>query len=345
MEVRVHGNHLRRLGSGLVALSLVALQAFAGTAAGGNTRGVFVGTSTDGVLGPTPAVSAGEQTSFTVTVRNAGNQTLNHVMAYIGADDDPTVEANPQATYVPTLPVAFPAGVTATAAGCSGGSGAPLTCVIATLGKGESFSTTVVISTTTAVLAQTIPTKAIAYVAEIGNDNGANKDTFAAEGSLTFSAFSCDAVSAYRALGSKTVSTPCGLSSTNKQQSTVVLPSRLTTITLSEGASIVACPAVSGLDCIGDAVFADIAGDATSDVVTWTLKYDIAGLSINTNKLVVYHYNDQTNTLVPADGIALTKKDACKNATQTGCGSASVTGTTLTIVVQTSGNGKIRLLG
>ena len=323
-----------------MAASIVALTV-AGTTSAGNTRSVTIGSATDGVL-TSSTVSSGEQTSFVVTVKNTGNQTLNNISVVIGQDDNPAAEGA-QSTIVPTIPVGLPAGVTAAATGCTGSS--LLTCLVGQLGARASWSTTVIVSTTTDVAAALVPTKAVAYVAEIGNDNGSNQDTFAAEGAINVLGYSCDAVTAYRATGSKTVSTPCGLTTTNKQQSAVTLPGNLTTITLTEGASIVACPVVTGLSCIGDAVYADISGDAKTDVVTWTLTFDVTGLNINTAKLVVYHYDDVTGLLNPAAGISLAKKNACKSSTSTGCGSATLSGTTLTVVIQTAGNGKTRLLG
>ena len=41
-----------------------------------------------------------------------------------------------------------------------------------------------------------------------------------------------------------------------------------------------------------DATEAAIEDDTTSDIVEWTIKYDITGVNFKTNKLVVYHYND-----------------------------------------------------
>jgi len=233
--------------------------------------------------------------------------------------------------------------VTATAAGCTGGDGAILTCDLGSLGKGKSWTTTVVLATGTGVTPATVPTKAVAFVAETANDNGANKDTFAAEGSVTFLAYSCDSVTAYRATGSRTVSTPCAVAGTEKQQASVVLPGALTTITLTDGPDTTACPVVTGLTCIGNTVNADITGDSTGDVVKWVVSFNVSGISFNANKLRVYHYND-AGTITPAGGFAL-KNNACQKATSINCGSFTLTGTTLTITFQTAGNGKTKLLG
>jgi hypothetical protein len=321
---------------------VLALAAMVPAVSAGNTRKVFVGSATDGVL-TSSSVSGGESTSFVVTVKNMGGQNLNHVVTYIGKDDNPASESNPQTAITPTKPVAFPAGTSATAAGCTGGDGAVLTCDLGSLGKGKSWTTTVILSSTSGVTAQVLDTKVTSFVAETANDNGSNKDTFAAEGTITLLPFSCDSVTAYRATGPRTVSTPCAVAGTNKQQSSVVLPGALTTITLSEGAAIVACPVVSGLKCIGDAVDASIDGDSTADVVKWTVVYNVSGVSVNLNKLRVYHYND-AGQITPAGGFPL-KNNACKNAGSINCGTATLSGGILTIVFQTAGNGKTRLLG
>lgn len=336
------GTQFKRAAALATGAALLALAVMVPAASAGNTRQVFVGSSSDGIL-TSSSVSGGESTSFVVTVKNLGGQNLNHVFAYIGADDNPVVEANPQTAVTPTRPVAFPTGTSATATGCTGGDGVILSCDLGSLAKGKSFTTTVVLSSGQGVVAQTLNTKAVAFVAETANDNGSNKDTFAAEGGINLLAFSCTSVTAYRAVGSKTVATPCDVAGANKQKAQVVLPGSLTTITLSEGATIVSCPTGTGLACIGDAVDASIDGDSTSDVVKWTITYDVSGVSFNSNKLRVYHYND-AGTLTPAGGFAL-KNNTCKNASSINCGTFTQTGNILTVIFQTAGNGKTRLLG
>jgi hypothetical protein len=332
LEVRVIRTVLRRTSlvaaAAALALQLVAAPAMAGP------RLVTVGSDSDGVL-TSSTVSAGESTTFTVTVKSNSTQKLQHTTLYVGQDSGSGVSTD--------LPVAYPAGLTAAATGCSTVDGI-LKCDIGTLGK-QPFTFTIVLSSDNGTAAQTVTSKALVRVNE-GTDSGPNNQAYDAYGDVTLKAFSCDAVTAYRANGSsKVVSTPCDLSSSNKQQSAVTLPGNLTTITLSEGSAVVACPSVSGLSCIGDGVFADITGDSTGDVVTWTIKYDVTGLKINTSKLVVYHYNDETGVLSPAGGISLAKSNACKASNPVNCGSATLTGNTLEITFKTNGNGKTRLLG
>jgi hypothetical protein len=314
------------------------------TVLAGNTRSVFVGSSVDGALTST-TVSGGEATSFVVTVANTGKQTLNHVTTSIGVDDNPAAEANSQTSLTPTIPVAFPANTSATAAGCTGGSGSPLRCDLGTLKKGASWTTTVVLASTNGVTAKTYPIKAVVFAKEGGNDNGANKDTFAAEGSITFLPFSCDSVTAYRAVGSRIVTTPCAVEGSEKQQSTVVLPAGLTTITLSEGPDGTPCPGGYHATCIGDPVNAQIVGDAIGDVVRWTVTYNVKNIKVRLDKLQVIHYND-AGVITPVGGFSL-KNNACGSAGSINCGTAVLSPDckTLTVTFQTAGNGKTRLLG
>jgi hypothetical protein len=314
------------------------------TVSAGNTRSVFIGSTTDGALTST-TVSAGEGTSFVVTVANTGRQTLNHVSLSIGRDDNPAVEANPQTSITPTVPVAFPNGTSATASGCTGGTGAPLSCAVGTLKKGASWTTTVALGSTTGVNAEAFPIKAVAFAKEGGNDNGANMDTFAAEGTITYLPFSCASVTAYRAIGSRIVTTPCAVIGNEKQQSSVVLPDGLTTITLSEGPDGTPCPGGYYATCIGDPVNAQIVGDETSDVVTWTVTYNVKGIKVRLDKLRVIHYTD-AGVIDPPGGFSL-KHNACASGSSINCGTAVLSADcrTLTITFQTAGNGKTRLLG
>ena len=337
------GTQLRRAGAMAVAVSVLAF-VLVPTVAAGNTRSVFVGSTVDGVLTST-TVSAGEATSFVVTVANTGKQTLNHVTTSIGVDDNPAVEANPQTSLLPTVPVAFPANTSATAAGCSGGTGAPLSCDLGTLKKGDSWTTTVALASTSGVNAKAYAIKAVTFAKEGGNDNGANKDTFAAEGSITFLPFSCDSVTAYRALGSRIVTTPCVVEGSEKQQSSVVLPAGLTTITLSEGPDGTACPGGAYVICIGDPVTAQIVGDSTGDVVRWTVTYNVKNIKVRLDKLKVLHSND-AGVIDPVGGFSL-KDNACSSGSSINCGTALLSADcrTLTVTFQTAGNGKTRLLG
>lgn len=334
-----------------LATGLATVMTLAGSAVpamAGNTRAVTVGSAADGQL-PSVTVSAGESIIFPLTVRNTGRQTLNNVMLALGQDDRPDLdEANPQTLVVPRPPINLPDGVTIsdnnTGAGrCAGG--AQLTCTIGTLAARTSFVITVFIASTEEAAAATIPTKAVVTVAEIGNDQGSNADTFAAEGSLNLLAFSCDSISAYRTHGQDNVVKTCDVTdpdNLNGQSASVTLPASLTTISLNDNVAQ-ACPAQLDTCYSAAAVEALIEGDAASDTVKWILEVVLpAGTNVNLTKIVVYHEDDFGGvTLIP-----LTKKNACKTETQTDCGAAELVVIdgiqVLRVTIQTPGNGKVQ---
>jgi len=338
----VKGYSVRRVGAGLVAASLLALAVSVPASAapsGGTSKTVIVFGVDEGVLASF-TISAGESAPISVRITNDGKQTLNNVHLLLGQDDNPLSAPNGDATP----PTWFPTGITiaTTTAGCSGG--AILDCTLGTLGARRSVTVDAVVNTTEDTPAATFMTEGVVSVAESGNDNGSNIDTFSAQGTMTILGFSCDAVSAYRpGNSSKEVST-CALGdedNTNGQSAKVKLPANLSVVALSENVGA-ACPVLGSLTCIGDEVEANIEGDTTGDVITWTIEVVLNGQNVTLNKLVVVHTADDGTTTTE---ISLAKKNACKTASSTNCGSASVSGDILTITVQTTGNGKTRLLG
>lgn len=345
MHRRSVANRWFALATGLA--TVLALAGSAVPAMAGNTRVVTVGSAADGQL-PSVTVSAGESIIFPLTIKNTGRQTLNNVMLAVGQDGWTEVEANPETAVVPQQPIDLPAGVTISDNGTGGGrctGGAKLSCTVGTLAARASFEITVTVSSTRAAAAAVIPTKAVVTVAEIGNDQGANMDTFAAEGSLNLLAFSCDRISAYRTNGQSKVVSTCAVTdpeNLNGQSATITLPSRLSAISLND-ALAQACPALLSTCYSNAAVEANIDGDATSDTLTWILDLRLAaGAKVNPDKVVVYHEDDAgVATLIP-----LTKKDACKSAGQTNCGVAQIVEIdgiqVLRVTVQTGGNGKVQ---
>jgi hypothetical protein len=354
-----------RWGTSVAIAVLIGSTVLVGSAAAARSTSkiVLIGSSTaNGVNDPGPTgsgqanltftpVTAGNLTFFDVVVKNAGGQTLNSVQLSVGYDDNATIENGRPVTsaLTPTFPVAFPANTvtisSALPAGCSAPDAAgPISCAVGTLGKGSSFRLEVVLATS---VAASIPVKAVTKVAENTNDNGSNQDTFAAEGGLTVAPFSCETSSAYLpgTSGQKSLST-CAVgdaANSNKQSFGVKFPARLTTVTLNEDGTANLCPVT---DCFGATFVADITGDTTSDVVTWTVNIDLVEVgktNFNVKQLVVYHYDD-AGVLSPAAGIANTKQTQCKSTTQTNCiVDASITSDILTVVFQTDGNGSTRL--
>ena len=272
----------------MAAAVALALPLAAGTALA-SPRDISVGSSTDGSL-TNSTVSAGESTTFVVTVTNNSQQKFQHTTLYIGVSGAPNAV---------DLPTAYPSGITASAPRCSLDAVLKiLVCPIGTLGK-TPFTTTVTLASDRTTTAQAIDSKALVRVNE-GTDSGPNNQAFDAYGTLNLTGFNCDSVTAYRANGaSKVVSTPCDVTESNKQKSSVTLPANLTTVTIREGADIIACPVISGLSCIGDATQAQIDGETTGDIIEWTIKYNVSGVNYNTNKLIVYHYDDTGTTPDP----------------------------------------------
>ena len=332
-----------------LATSLVTILALAGSAVpamAGNTRSVTVGSAADGHL-PSVTVSAGEAVIFPLTVKNTGRQTLNNVMLAVGQDGWSERES-PPTTVVPQQPTDLPDGVTISDSDTGGGrctGGAKLSCTIGSLGARASFVIMVTVTSTEAAEEAVIPTKAVVTVAEIGNDQGSNTDTFAAEGSLNLLAFSCDSISAYRTNGQSNVVKTCGVTdpeNLNGQSASVTLPASLTTIALNDNIAQV-CPAQLDTCYSNAAVEALIEDDEPSDTVKWILDVALpAGTNVNLTKIVVYHEDDDGNvTLIP-----LTKKNACKTASQTDCGVAEIVVIdgveVLRVTIQTPGNGKVQ---
>ena len=328
--------------------TVLALVGSAVPAMAGNTRTVTVGSAADGLL-PSVTVSAGESIVFPLTVKNVGRQTLNNVMLAVGQDGLPlVVEKNPQTAVVPQPPTDLPAGVTITDNGTGGGlcsGGATLNCTVGSLAARASFEITVTVSSTRTAAAATIPTKAVVTVAEIGNDQGSNTDTFAAEGSLNLLAFSCDSISAYRTTGQSKVVSTCAVTdpdNLNGQSATVTLPAHLSAIGLNDAVSQ-ACPVLLTTCYSNAAVEANVEADSTSDTLVWVLDLRLAaGAKVNTEKVVVYHEDDAGAVTL----IALTKKNVCKSASQTNCGIAEIVEIDgvqiLRVTIQTPGNGKVR---
>lgn len=350
MHRRSHLGRWIALASGLA--TVIALLGSTAPALAGNTRTVTVSSPTDGLL-PSVTVSAGESIIFDLTVANTGRQTLNNVNLVVGQDGEPAPEKNPQTAIVPKAPIDLPANVTVAGSDLQGSAstagivctpGARLSCAIGTLGARGSFRVTVTVSSTNAALAALIPTKAVVTVAEIGNDQGANYDTFAAEGSLDLLAFSCDSISAYRKGQSPVVST-CAVTDADAggQSASITLPDGRNTITLNDAVDQ-ACPTALGT-CYGPAaVLADITDDQPGDTILWVIEVELGpGQNVNVFKVVVYHQNDQ----FVESTIELTRKNACKTTTQTGCGAAQIIvrdGTSiLQVTFQTAGNGKARV--
>jgi len=332
------------VGLGLL-VSMVAVGPASAAPPGGNVKPLQIAAT--GLTGfGTFSISGGQTIPMTVVVSNTGKNTINDIHLNVGQDGDPTTAANGDANP----PIALPTGVTASAVPSNPAivctPGAILSCDIGTLRARTSVSFNVVISTAevASAIAQ-FGTKATVTGAEGGNDSGGNQDSFSIEGQLAVSAFSCESVTVYKPGADKTVTT-CDLDdarNANGQSAIVILPSGRSVATVKENQGA-ACPFTT---CLGDEVEADITGDTTSETVIWTVVIDLTaeGLSVpNPQKIVAWHKGD--NASDPVQTFELSKKNACKTATQQLCGSASIATVDghqiLTITIQTGGNGKSR---
>jgi hypothetical protein len=329
----VHRSRLHRLSIAAFGLILAATTVAAPVLAG-DTRAVTVGSGADGDL-PTISVSVGESITFPVTVANTGKQTLNNVQLSIGRDSN--LDDETTGPEIPTQPTGLPGGTTISASGCTATEGV-LHCPIGSLrSRPVTFSVTIASGSASA---QVVPLKAVVTVAEIGNDQGANTDTFAAEGTLTLLAADCNAISAQRTGSESNIVSTCGVTAAGAGgvSASIKLPAGRSYVSLSDNNPCTGC--------YGREIIADIADDAPSDVVVWVIEIDVTGLgTINLQKLVAVHTNDAgTDTTT----IPLTKRNECKTATSTDCGTALIRTeagrTILQITIQTPGNGKTRIL-
>jgi hypothetical protein len=310
---------------GVVAVTpLVVLQLLAGGAGAADTREIYLGSGpvgdpeTNGTLTLTP-VTVGGVTSTNVIVKNIDNQTLTHVVVTVAA---------------PTGGLTMTGVFGADAGDCSTDF-PPLVCDFGNLAKNQSRTFTVLFSASSAT-ASTVT--ATVQFNESTTPNGSNTHVEPATGSVTPTDGGCDLTSTFLPPGqlAKVVGTSCDLSATNPQTTSVVVPaSVVSAIRVAEEASN-ACK--SGLVCFGQASVADVAVDGTYTVV-WTIQWQVASNFIK-NKFGILHFPDGSDT---SDLTLTYKKDLCKTAGQVGCiESLTLSGTTLTAVVRTSGNGKMR---
>jgi len=210
----VKSHSMKRIGAGIVATSLLLAVAVAPAVAappGGSSNNVSVVGTAEGVLASF-TISAGESAPISVKITNNGKQTLNNVRLLLGQDDNPLSAPNGDATP----PTVFPAGiaVTTSTAGCTGG--AILDCALGTLSSRKSVTVNAIVTTTEATAATgQFLTEGIVSVAESGNDNGSNIDTFSAQGTMEILGFSCDAVTAYRPGNSNKDVSTCAIGDTD----------------------------------------------------------------------------------------------------------------------------------
>lgn len=336
--------HHRRSRLGILAtiLTLVAASlAAVGPVSAADTRDVFVGSpgSDDGVLTFT-GVSSGNATSTRIFIDNNTNSTMNKATLTVG-------------TFPAT---ALPNGLTVAGAyafgggSCSvAGDGSSATCSLGNI-RGKTGDRTVIVVLNVSSGAGTISLPATLdsghfalKVNETVNDNGANRDTFFAGGSITVDAAGCDNVATFVAPGqSQPVSTACA----DLQSTTLAIPSLQfgAAVQITEEADT-SCAGT--LKCFGQASRANV-NDGASVNLLWTITWDNANLpnGFNVRKAGVIHFLDAVNgggTVI----IENSNANQCgNNANKTNCIVEFVKGDTTTwVTFRTPSNGKIKGFG
>ena len=338
--------HHRRSRLGILAtvLTIVAASlAAVGPVTAADTRDVFFGSpgGDDGALTFT-GVSSGNATSTRIFIDNNTNATMNKATLTVG-------------TFPAT---ALPSGLTVAGAyafgggSCSvAGDGSSATCLLGNI-RGKTGDRTVIVVLNVSATAGTISLPATLdsghfalKVNETVNDNGANRDTFFAGGSIAVGETTCDSVATFVAPGqSQPVSTESG--TCNPQSTTLSIPS------LQYGAAVqiteeadTSCAGT--LKCFGQASRANV-NDGASVNLLWTITWDNANLpnGFNVRKAGVIHFLDAVNgggTVI----IPNTNAGQCgNNANKTNCIVSFEKGdTTTTVIFRTPSNGKIKGFG
>ena len=255
-------------------------------------------------------VSAAEATTVVVAVANTGKQTLNHDTTSIGVDDDPAVEANPQTSLTPTVPVAFAGQHVGHGAGCTAAP-ARRSGVASARSRRATLDDDGRPDLHERGKREGVRDQGRTFAKEGGSDNGANKDTFAAEGSITFLPFS---VRLGHGVPSDRLAHRDHAVRRRRQreaQSSVVLPDGLTHSRCRRcpmGRPARAPPTWSA-SRPGDA---QIVGDSIGDVVRWTVTYNVKNIKVRLDKLRVVHYTD-AGVVDPVGGFSL-KDNAARRA-------------------------------
>jgi hypothetical protein len=316
--------------------SLVALQAFAGSAGAATTRFIYVGydanaldksVSSDALVGDRTlaftTVTAGNATASSVYVRNTDNQTLTHVVITILRSQGDVTVSELFGGDSAKCPVST--------------DGLSFGCDFGNLKPGGTKSFTMLLQTTSSGLAK--PIGAVVTFNESTNPNGGNPQIKDVNGTLDVADGLCNLAQTYLRGGRLTdvdSGVGCTIDSTNPHSTQVSLAASTNSTIVVRDEDSTLCD--GNLGCFGQASVADVAVDGTF-TVTWTLKWLVAS-NFNVNQFGVLHFADGTTT----NPLTLTlKKNTCKSDSATDCiVSAQVDGTLLTAVIRTKGNGVMR---
>jgi hypothetical protein len=296
----------------------------------GDTRNVFVGSpgADDGALTSTQ-VSTGGATRIDIRIANGSNATMNKTTLSIGTFPAPALPAGV------TVKAIF--GADATASNCPiAADKLSATCSFGNLASGKQKDVSVLFGVSTAG-DKTI--EVAVKVKETVNDNGANKDTFAAIANVDVDGASCDAVATYTQPNTaETVTTDA--TGCTPQSTTLAIPGLTNGAEVQIG-EVTDASCASGLTCFGAASTASVNRGAAVKLV-WTITWQTSILPNNFNlrKLVLVHTEDGGAVVK----IANTNQGQCGNsATKTNCiVSAAIVGSNLVVSFRTPNNGKIK---
>jgi hypothetical protein len=313
---------------------LLASQVFVGTASAADTRLIYVGSgpvgTAPGVLTLSP-VTVGGTTATNVIVKNIDNQNLSHVvLTFPGATPDVGL----------SLSGWFPSGSFPTnASSCNPTATSSLVCDFGNLAAGQTRTLTVLYNATAAG-----PGSISASITfnETRPNTGKNTHIEPIGGTVTITDGGCDEVDTFLPPGhSDPVGTTCALGAGNLQTTSVVVPgSVVSAIKVADQKDLNNDFCAYALGCFGQLSVANIATN-TDGTVIWTITWLVPS-NFNASKLGILHFPD--NSTVPDLNITV-KRNTCKTDAATGCfvpNSVTLSGTTLTAVIRTSGNGAMK---
>lgn len=335
-----HARARARIVVSALAAGLLSVGSLAGSAAGGNTRVIYIGDPDGSGVLEASIASAGNQTGFEVQVRNNGKQNVTHVVVGIGSDAATS-------TMQPTGP-SLPAGSTVVAIYGDGTctieadlSGAM--CTFDSLPARSSIKDTIVVTTPAS---GPFDFWASVKLDENTSDSGSNTDSFFSQGHVVVDANDGDHFGTFLLpnIGG-TVGTGFDNLGPTAQGTLVTLPGAAagTPVSTVETPDTTSC--AGGESCFGGLATAHVAEGATiTPYLTWTLRWDVSVLpkGFSESQAGVVHFPDAgKGVLIPN-----TKKNLCSATRTLDCVvSSNLTKDYFELVIQTAANGGVKGYG
>jgi hypothetical protein len=317
--------------------SLVALQAFSGTAGAADTRMMYVGYDPDALNKNVPAaelegngflsftqVTAGGLSASSVYVRNIDNQTLTHVVITIAKAQGGVTISQLIGGDSAKCPLSA--------------DGLTYVCDFGNMKASATKSFTALLQTTASGIQRI---NARVTFNESNNPNGGNPQIEDVIGDLDVIDGACELGATYLLAGVTTeVNEGCLFAGSHNQSTKISLAASANSPVFVKETSLGLCP-TGVTTCFGQESVADVAVDGNY-VVTWTIQWTVPS-NFNVNQFVIYHFADGATVGTEPDLTLTYKKNLCKLPTSSKCiVSAIVEGTTLTAIVKTDGNGSMR---